>query len=146
MILDALLALWHHFWAQFRHLGVTFGAFWMHCSRQKTDWGAKGAQGGATPEIKSPIWTHFWDTFLDASRFLVKKHENNQEHCLQTVSTRVSLFRGWRPFGHLWRPNLFFDTKSASKMLQKWPQGASIEPKSDAKVLKVHPKLSTSKP
>ena len=24
------------------------------------------------------------------------------------VSKWVRIFRGWRPFGHLWRPNLFF--------------------------------------
>ena len=66
-ILEALLRLWHHFWAQFRHLGVTLGSFWMHFSHQKTDWGAKGAQRGATPEINSPIWGLFWDNFFDFS-------------------------------------------------------------------------------
>ena len=63
-ILGALLALWHHFWAQLRHLGVTFGAFWMHFSHQKTDWGAKGAQRGGTPVSESPFWTPFGRIFL----------------------------------------------------------------------------------
>ena len=72
-ILGALLALWHHFWAQFGHLGVTFGAFWMHLLHQKTDWGAKGAQRGKTPEIKSPFWTHFGVNFFDFSCIFSKK-------------------------------------------------------------------------
>ena len=54
---------WHHFWDQFRYLGVTFGSFWMHFLCQKTDWGAKGAQRGATPEINSPIWAPFGSHF-----------------------------------------------------------------------------------
>ena len=48
-----------------------------------------------------------------------EKHENNQENCLSEVSQWVTLFQGWRPFGHLWRPKPFLDTESASKMLEK---------------------------
>ena len=72
-ILGALLALWHHFWAQLRHLGVTFGAFWKHFLCQKTDWGAKGAQRGATPVSNSPFWMPCWSIFLDLSGMLNKK-------------------------------------------------------------------------
>ena len=72
-ILGAILALWHHFWAQFRHLGVTFGAFWMHFSFQKTNWGAKGAPRGATTKIKSPIWGALGGHFLDFFEFLMQK-------------------------------------------------------------------------
>ena len=50
------------------------------------------------------------------------------------------------PLGAPVAPQSVFWTKSAPKRLQKWPQGAQIEPKSDAKVLKMHPKLSKSKP
>ena len=52
-----------------RHLGVTFGALWTHFSRQKTDWGAKGAPRGATPDIPSPFWTPFWSLWGDFLRF-----------------------------------------------------------------------------
>ena len=73
-ILDALLALWHDFWAQFRHLGVTFVAFWMHYLDQKTDWGAKGASRGKTPEINSPFWIPFGVNFLDVFDIFSKSH------------------------------------------------------------------------
>ena len=72
-ILGALSALWHHFWAQFRHLGGTFGAFWMHFSHQKTDWGAKGAPRGATLEITSPIWGPFGGYFAYIFVCLIEK-------------------------------------------------------------------------
>ena len=72
-ILGALSALWHHFWAQFGHLGVTFGAFWMHFSSQKTHWGAKGAPRGATTIIPYHIWVPFWDNVLDFSRIFGNK-------------------------------------------------------------------------
>ena len=72
-ILGALLALWHHFWAQFRHLGGTFVASWMHLLDQKTDWGAKGASRGKTPEINSPFWIPFGVYFLDFSCISNKK-------------------------------------------------------------------------
>ena len=72
-ILGALLALWHHFWAQLRHLGITFGAFWMHFSSQKTNWGAKGAPRGASTKILSPIWVPFGGNFWCVFVFLVQK-------------------------------------------------------------------------
>ena len=46
----------------------------MRFLHQKTDWGAKGAQRGATPEIKSLIWAHAGDIFLDFLVFSVKNH------------------------------------------------------------------------
>ena len=58
---------------QFRHLGVTFGAFWMHFSHQKTDWGAKGAQRGATPVSGSPFWAPFWAEIPDFSCIFTEK-------------------------------------------------------------------------
>ena len=76
MIWEALLALWHifyNFWDQFRYLGVTFGAFWMHLLCQKTDWGAKGAPRGPTPEIKASIWAPFGDHFSYDCVFLMEK-------------------------------------------------------------------------
>ena len=56
--------------------------------------------------------------------------------CLQKVSTYVSLFPGWRLLGHLWRPSLIFDTKNASKVLQKWTQGCKSDPKRVPKLSK----------
>ena len=56
MLWEALLALWHHFWDELRHLGVTFGAFWMYFSYQKSDWGAKGAQRGG---VERASWGSF---------------------------------------------------------------------------------------
>ncbi len=64
------------------------------------------------------------------------------ENDLQKVSKWVTLFWWWRPLGHLWRPSLFFDTKSGSKVLQKWPQGHKIDSKREAKVVKVTQKMS----
>ena len=61
------------FWSQFCHLGVTFGALWMHFSYQKTDWGAKGAPRGATPVSNSPIWVPFGDHFPYMFVFLTQK-------------------------------------------------------------------------
>ena len=63
-ILEACLVLWHHLLRQFRHLGVTFGALWMHFSCQKTDWGAKVAPRGATAIISYHIWAPFGSYFL----------------------------------------------------------------------------------
>ena len=67
-ILVALLALWHHFWAPLGHLGVTFEEFWMHFLCQKTDWGAKGAQRGATP-VRSHPFGHLLESIT-----VVKSH------------------------------------------------------------------------
>ena len=61
----------------------------------------------------------FEKTNICKTHFFLLKYEKNQENCLKKVSKWVSSKRGWRPFGHLWRPNLFFDAKSASKRLQK---------------------------
>ena len=71
-ILEALLALWHHFWDQFRHLGVTFGAFWMHFSFQKTNSGAKVGPRGATTKIKAPVWGPFGGNFSCVFVFLMQ--------------------------------------------------------------------------
>ena len=51
---------------------------------------------------------------------------------------RVSIFPGWRPWGRLGRPNLFLNTKSMPKVLQKWPPGC----KSDHKMLQKWPPRS----
>ena len=48
---------------------------------------------------------------------------------LPNVSKWVTLFWWWRLLGHLWRPTLIFDTKNASKVLQKWTQGCKSDPK-----------------
>ena len=41
----------------------------------------------------------------------------------QKMSKRVRGFPGWRPWGRLGHPNLFLNTKSIPKVLQKWLQG-----------------------
>ena len=46
MIWTSCLSLWHHFGSQFCHLGVTFGALWIHFLCKKTDWGTKDAPKG----------------------------------------------------------------------------------------------------
>ena len=43
-----------HLWVP----GSTLGALWAHFLNQTSVWGSKGAPRGATPEIKSPFWTH----------------------------------------------------------------------------------------
>ena len=58
--------------------------------------------------------------------FSHQKIEKYMKHDLQKVSKRVTPKRGWRLLGHLWRPNLFFDTTSApgdSKSDPKVPPG-----------------------
>jgi hypothetical protein len=65
------------FWSHFCHLGVTFGALWLHFLCKKTDWGAKGATRGAkeeNPEIKSPILTPFGGHFLYIFTFFSKNN------------------------------------------------------------------------
>ena len=94
-ILGALLALWHHFWAQFRHLGVTFGAFGMHFLCQKSDWGSKGAQRGATPEIKSPIWTPFGGIFRICSYCLVQQSAYFKHILFSSILGRIEQSTGW---------------------------------------------------
>ena len=77
----------HHFGPHFYHfesllksLWPPWGHFWklgLHFLNKKTDWGAKGATGGAkveSPRINSPIWTPFGNHFLDFSCFLEQIH------------------------------------------------------------------------
>ena len=71
--LGALLALGHSFWDQLKHLGITFGAFWMHFLCQKTNRGAKGAPRGASTKIKPPIWVPFGGHFSYFLMFLMQK-------------------------------------------------------------------------
>ena len=53
-LLESILPLWDHFWSTLDAVFVS-----------KTDWGAKGAQRGATPVSKSPFWTPVGGNFLD---------------------------------------------------------------------------------
>ena len=45
----------------------------MHCSSQKTNWGAKGAPRGASTKIPSPIWVPFGDHFSYLFVFLMQR-------------------------------------------------------------------------
>ena len=77
--------------------------------------------------------------------FLLKIREKSKN--LSQKGAQMSDFiSGVAPLWAPLAPQSVFWTKNASKRLQKWPQGAQFEPKSDAKVLKMHPKLSKSKP
>ena len=71
--LESLLWPWRNFLSLFRHLGVTFGALWMHFSCQKTDWGAKGAPRGASTIIPYHIWVPFWIYFPHFFGFSIQK-------------------------------------------------------------------------
>ena len=55
--------------------------------------------------------------------FFNQKMQEYEKKGSQKVSKRVTGFRGWRPWGRLGRPNLFLNTKSMPKVLQKWLQG-----------------------
>ena len=61
-LLESLLAPQHH-----------FGALWMHFSRQKTDWGAKGVPKGPTPEIHASIWAPVGEHCSHVFVFLMEK-------------------------------------------------------------------------
>ena len=75
------------------------------------------------------------------------------------VPERMVLFWGWHHLAHLWRTNLFLDTQSIPKVLQKWPQGCKSDPKilrklpqgrkmdsyKNAKVVQVHEKMSAAR-
>ena len=56
---------------------------------------------------------------VSSTRIFASKTQKNMKNYLQRVSKWVRVFWCWRPLGHLWRPSLFFETKSASKRLQK---------------------------
>ena len=62
-ILDTLLALWGTIWGHFGHLGVTFGApwlhFWSHLVLKKRTGAPKVRTSGATPCLESPLGYHF---------------------------------------------------------------------------------------
>ena len=75
-----------------------------------------------------------------------QKTPKSAETNLPKVSKRVRGFPGWRLLWHLWRPSLFFYTKSASKVLQKWPQGGKIDSKSCPKCSKSDPKVANWTP
>ena len=53
-----------------------------------------------------------------AHDFLLKIREKSRIS-YQKGAQMGEFISGWRPLGHLWRPNLFSDAKSASKRLQK---------------------------
>ena len=61
--------------------------------------------------------------------FFNQKMQEYDKKRSQKVSKRVTGFRGWRPWGRLGRPNLFLNTKSMPKVLQKWPPGCKSDPK-----------------
>jgi len=96
---------------------------------------------------------------LTTNTYFYTKYTKYRETRLQKVSKWMREFWWWRLLGHLWRPNLFFDTKNASKVLQKWsqgckmdpqvlqklPQGCKMDPKTDAKVVNVTPKSCSKK-
>ena len=57
--------------------------------------------------------------WIGHSTFLIKKMPEYKKKRSQKVSKRVRGFRGWRPWGRLGRPNLFLNTKSMPKVLQR---------------------------
>ena len=75
------------------------------------------------------------------------------------VPKRVSLFWGWRHWVHLWRPNVFLDTKVYPKCSKNDLKGAKVTPKCfksepqggkmhsyrSAKVVQVHQKMSAAR-
>ena len=54
--------------------------------------------------------------------FFSQKSQKYVKKGYQKVSKRVSLFRGWRPWGRLGRHNLIFDVKDGPKVLQRCPK------------------------
>ena len=58
-LLRSFLALLGSFLKHLWVPGSTLGVLWAHFLNQTSVWGSKGAPRGATPEIKSPFWTHF---------------------------------------------------------------------------------------
>ena len=103
-ILGALLALWHHFWVQLRHLGSLLEHSGCTFCVKKKDWGAKGAQRGSTPDISSPIWAPFWDEILDFSRIFSKK-----SCVLHMLVFSIIFWLHWALFGigsHAIRPRI----------------------------------------
>ena len=67
--------------------------------------------------------------------FFNQKMQEYEKKGSQKGPKRVSIFPGWRPWGRLGRPNLFLNTKSMPKVLQRWPPGC----KSDSKMLQRWP-------
>ena len=77
------------------------------------------------------------------------KTRNSLKNDLQKLPKWVTVFWWWRPLGHLWRPSMFLTRKvhpKGSKSDPKVPKIIKDDSKSGAKVLKVPPKLTKSKP
>ena len=103
---------------------------WIAC--EPIPWSTQG-----DPKIKEKTW------HISEPTFLMKKCKNIRKRGPKRCPKGWGDFRGGGLGGALdglWRPNLFLNTKSMPKVLQKWPPGC----KSDYKMLQKWPPRSSN--
>ena len=103
----------------------------MRLSCQKTDWGAKGATGGAqveSREINSPIRTPFGGHFLHISTQILKKDTSNQD--LQKSDEKVPGMVTPEPQKVDFRlrgASISTNPANLQKVIQKCPKGLHLD-------------------
>ena len=75
--------------------------------------------------------------------FFIQNMQEYEKKGSQKRSKRVSLFRGWRPWGRLGRHNLIFDVKDGPKVLQRCPKVLQKCCQSASRDRKMIPKVKT---
>ena len=133
-LLRSFLALLGSFLKHLWVPGSTLGALWAHFLNQTSVWGSKGAPRGATPEIKSPFWTHCGprksqksdqNHFLRGSRNGSKNRPTFREPKSEILLLFTTLEQGqtsqkWTPFWELFEDQ--FCTKYEKMRKRRMPK------------------------